>query len=121
VSAPQLTPLDVGCPDCTAGPGVPCHISNPDLGAEHAARRDTARLRAVEHGTCSRCGQWMVRGVQDENGPLTAWHPDTAAAALCPPMADATTDWNTYAAQINAGLSPGHPGLECFTPEGSTP
>lgn len=110
----DIDPLSVVCPDCYAPAGTACyHSGGADYGP-HAARVRSAELRAVEHGTCSLCGRPMVRGLD----PVDAWHPDVDDAALCPPLPDPRTDWNGYATAINAGLSPGHPGLEHFLAPG---
>lgn len=111
-----LTPTEVACPDCHAQALQPCHFSGAyDTGAVHANRRDAARLRSVEHGTCSLCGNPMVRGQRAEGGPVTAWHhlPEHQG---CPQLPDPSTRWNDYAAAINAGLAPGEPGVDAFRP-----
>lgn len=114
-TGPGVAPIDVACIDCTAPPGTPCYTSG-HIGGQvtHAARKDAARLRSVEHGTCGLCGAWMVRGHQDTGGPLDAWHPRPEDAARCPQLPDPARDWNAYAAVIQTGVSPGHPGLEHF-------
>lgn len=108
-------PLSVACPDCTAPAGTGCYTSNPVLDPTHAERRRIADLRALEHGTCALCGQAMVYG-SVEGSPVDAWHPDETDAAACPPIPDPRTNWNRYAEAVNAGLTPGHPGVQHFLP-----
>lgn len=115
--APLVDPLDVACPDCAAPAGTPCyHSAGQVIRTHHAARRDSARLRSVEHGTCALCSYPMVRGHQTEGGELDAWHHDPHDAALCPRLPDPATDWEGYAAAINSGVTPGHPGIQHFRP-----
>lgn len=109
-------PLTVQCPSCLAPAGEACRSN---METTHADRVTSAQLYAVEHGTCDLCTQPMVRGLPTVGAEVTAWHPDPAHAALCPPMADPNDDWNAYAAQTQQGLEPGRPGLEHFIPEGA--
>lgn len=113
-AAPEAEPdpLSVRCLDCLAPAGTPCR-TNTDAEV-HATRTRTAQLRALEQGTCSLCGRFMVRGSID-GAPVDAWHPDEADHG-CPVMPNPQTDWDAYAAQINLGYRPGHPGLEHFQP-----
>lgn len=105
--------LAVACPDCMARPGQPCRTSVAALaGAVHGERRRTADLRSLERGVCDLCGRFMVRG-SVEGAPVDAWHPHPADHG-CPVLPDPTTAWNDYAAAINSGLSPGHPGIDHF-------
>lgn len=105
--------LTVACSDCLAPAGTPCR-GNHDR--PHLERRRLADLRALEQGTCGLCGRWMVRGTVLD-APVDAWHPVDADAAACPVFPDARTDWIKYAAMVNLGMTPGHPGVEHFRPE----
>lgn len=105
--------LGVPCEECLAPPGTECRSNTP--GTTHQSRQRLADLRALEKGTCGLCGAFMVYG-SVLGSPLDAWHPDETEALVCPPMPDPQTDWNGYATQINAGVVPGHPGLEHFRP-----
>jgi hypothetical protein len=80
----------------------------------HAARLRAAQLRAVTHGTCDLCGQFMVHGTVE--GVTDAWHPDPVDATVCPPIPDVTRDPEGWALATNLGLTPGHPGAEHFRP-----
>ena len=104
-------PLSVACPDCL----VPAEEDCAGHYGTHAARQRLADLRSLDHGTCALCGRPMVKGTV-EGGPVDAWHYQPEDAAACPPMPDPLADWNRYATAINLGLSPGHPGMEHFTP-----
>lgn len=101
--------LTVACTDCLAPAGDPCRGNH----GIHQDRRRLADLQNLEHGTCGLCGEFMVRGTVLD-APLDAWHPHDAAAAVCPVMPDPAKDWAGYAALMNTGISPGHPGLEHF-------
>lgn len=105
--------LTVPCSECHAPPGTPCR-SNYD-GTTHGERLQLADLRSLDQGTCGLCGRWMVRGTVLD-APLDAWHPVPDDAADCPVLPDPATDWTGYAAAINLGQAPGHPGLEYFRP-----
>lgn len=111
-----VDPTSVACPDCQAPEGARCRVSEgwPD-GTAHAARHDSARLHAVEHGICALCSKPIVRGVREEDGPVEVWHPDPDQSS-CPPLPDPQADWNAYATAINLGLRPGFPGPEHFRP-----
>ena len=112
----QTSGLDVTvvpCPDCMVPAGTPCVVST-GLDDVHASRRRNAYLATLEKGTCALCGAFMVRGTD----PVDAWHPWPADAERCPEMGDPHTDWNRYATNINLGLTPGHPGVEHFIPDG---
>lgn len=105
--------ITVRCTDCLAGPGEGCR---GDYGI-HLDRRRLADLRNLTHGTCALCGQFMVYGpVLD--APDDAWHPDETVAAACPVMPNPSTDWDAYAALVNSGVTPGHPGVEHFITDG---
>lgn len=105
-------PLTVPCPSCLAPAatdttaGVPC---------DHTDRVPAARVAAAVEGVCGLCGDRLVR--------LT--HPDEAVHPTenptCPPMPDPTTDWNGYAAALNAGVRLGYPGIENFVPAPEAP
>lgn len=105
-------PLSVTCHDCLAPPETACTSSVPGA-TTHGTRARVADLRALEHGACSLCGRFMVRG-SILDAPVDAWHPDPADAALCPELPDPSVDWNAYAKALNAGAVAGHPGLEHF-------
>jgi len=99
--------LDLRCPACLAPPGTDC---------THDDRRRLADLRNLQHGTCNLCGQFMVHGTVLD-APTDAWHPDLTDASACPVIPDPNLDgWDAYAAAINSGLTPGHPGIEHFVP-----
>lgn len=103
-------PLSVPCPACLAPRGTPCGL--PDAGA-HTDRNDAARHANVEWGTCGLCSQPMAR-LRD---PDDALHPAPDDAAACPPIPDPNVvGWNAYAEVVNAGVTPGRPGLEYFVP-----
>lgn len=106
-------PLAVSCEDCLAATNTPCVSAYLPEAGVHESRQRLADLRALTHGTCALCGQFMVYGTV-LNQPPDAWHPDPTDAAACPPLPDPTVDWNGYADAVNAGLSPGHPGVEHF-------
>lgn len=107
-------PLTVACPDCTVPAGRACATSGEfDPTTVHGERQRIADLRSLEHGVCALCAAPMVRGTV-EGSPVDAWHPDPAHAAACPVIPDPDSDWNAYAATINAGVTPGHPGVEHF-------
>lgn len=115
---PELDPrLAVQCLDCYAPPRVPCRTSYGDT--VHATRQRAAHLAALERGTCALCGHLLVRGTPpdvEDDPTIQVWHPETGVAAACPPLPDPGTHWNAYAAAIQAGARPGHPGPEHFVP-----
>ena len=110
-------PLSVACPDCYAPAGTDCRLSISYLEGHHAARQRSADLNALERGTCALCGKPMVRG-SVEGSPVDAWHYQPEDAAACPPIPNPSTHRDAWAAAVNAGLEPGHPGVEHFIPAG---
>lgn len=107
-------PLDVTCPSCHAGPGTPCNVRSAP-GDHHADRTTAAQATQLTHGTCRLCGQPLVYGTLGDHTD-TAWHPDPADAAACPPMPDPTTSWDAYARALQSGVRPGEPGTDNFIP-----
>lgn len=103
--------LTVHCTDCRAVDGEDCR---GDYGI-HLDRKKLADLRQLEHGTCALCGEGMVRG-SVLGAPVDAWHPDDGTPQACPVMPNPATRWDEYAALLNTGISPGHPGLQHFIP-----
>lgn len=104
--------LTVQCPECLAPRDTGCSIGYSDQ--THQERQRLADLQSLEKGTCALCGRPMVRGAV-LGGPVEAWHYDPLDQG-CPPFPDPLTDWTGYAALLNQGLTPGHPGIEHFTP-----
>lgn len=98
-----MTPDEVPCPSCSAPAGITC---------QHADRAEAARIASVTWGTCALCGQPLALLAD----PAEAVHPDPEHAAVCPPMPDPHESWNEHAAAVNAGLSPGYPGVQNFVP-----
>ena len=109
---PPTDPLRYRCEECLAPPGEFCRTT---YDTPHDGRVRAAQLRTLEQGTCTDCGRWMVRGsVLD--APVDAWHPEPDAAAACPAFPHPHQNWEQYAAMVNLGLTPGHPGVEKFQP-----
>lgn len=104
--------LAVACPSCKAPAKTPCYGS---MGT-HADRPEAATLYAVERGSCALCRGFLVRGVRPPGTDVEVWHPNPEDAAVCPPMPDPKTDWESYAAAINRGAEPGKPGPDAFVP-----